>query len=765
MPEILHNSSMEKPDLFQKKFSILQEISNTVASSENISLIANLILDLAINYTNSEKGSLMLLNELGELSILSARGIDAEFVMTYRTRIGEGIAGVVAESREPVVVEDIESDDRFQGRGRDRYNTKSFISCPIVSKNRLHGVLNINDKKDNTPFTTDEFSLVKIVADQAAIALENASLMKELKEKANDLEETNKILIESDVLKTEFVMQVSHELRTPLNSINGAIYYLRNYEEVSKDSQAELYNVISEETTKLISIVENLLNYLQRDDESRIISKTVVSLRDLLRDVQSSTLVRNILRKRNVKLDVSAQDSVSEIVADKVRLKQFFFNLFEGLINWLHDGDMVRITLQENSHVQLVIMLPGEIPQAMLPYFSLPKYALKSNESEDKLKLYLALKIADLHQWRVGAENTADGFRLTLDIPKQNREKTTAVINSTMDLVTEFITDLLDVSTCSIMLADDLSGDLTIRSARGLPEEVIRRTRIRFSEKIAGWVAQEGKPLLIENIETDPRFSRINIPHYNTKSLLSVPLAIDDKVVGVINLNNKRSAAPFTVRDLHILSLLSERIARIVQFFSSNEFLDRDYREMRASFLNLIEVEQNYQKKHEIFSELVFHIMKHLGSSEEDMKDGLYLSIIYDLGLASVDKSILRKTQRLSPHEARTIRLHPFTTVSLLKDFEFSDKIKTAILHHHERYDGKGYPDKLKQDDIPFLSRVLAVVDAFCAMISKRPHKKKRSKEDALAEITAGSGTLYDPTVVQALTAKVDLLPDTYFQR
>jgi GAF domain-containing protein len=760
----MKNMEKERPELFQKKFSVLQEISNTIVSSENISLIANLILDLAINYTNSEKGSLMLVNELGELSILSARGIDTEFIMSYRTKIGEGIAGVVAESREAMVVEDIDRDERFQGKRRDRYNTKSFISCPIVSKNRLLGVLNINDKKDGSPFSSDEFDLIKIVADQAAIALDNASLMKELKEKANELEETNKKLIESDVLKTEFVVQVSHELRTPLNSINGAIYYLRNYEEISKDSQAEFYHVISEETTKLISIVENLLNYLQLDDESRIISKTVVSLQDLLRDVQSSTLVRNILREKDLKLDVSVQDGVSEIVADKVRLKQFFFNLFEGLIGWLQDKDAIQMTLQENSHVQLLVMLPREMPQTILPYFSLPKYALKLHESEDKLKLYLALKIADMHQWRVRAENTPDGFRLTLDIPKQSREKTTAVVNSTMDLVTEFITDLLDVSTCSIMLADDLSGDLTIRSARGIPEEVIRRTRIRFSEKISGWVAQEGKPLLIENIETDPRFSRISIPQYNTKSLLSVPLAIDDKVVGVINLNNKRSAAPFTDRDLHIVSLLSERIARVVQFFSSNEFLDRDYREIKESFLNLIEVERKYHKKSEIFSDMVYHIMKHLGSSEEDIKDGLYLSIIYDLGLASVDKSILEKKQRLSPHETRTIRLHPFATVSLLKDFEFSNKIKAAILHHHERYDGKGYPDKLKEDDIPFLSRVLAVVDAFCAMISERPHKKKRSKDKALAEITAGSGTLYDPAVVQALAAKVDLLPDRYFQ-
>src|SRR4030065_437657 len=124
---------MEKLDQFKKKFSILQEISSAIVLSDNIGSIANLMLDFAVSYTNAEKGSLMLASERDELYMLAAKGIDMQFIRTYRVKIGEGIAGTVAQSRAPVLVEDIEKDGRFTDKKkRDRYKTTSFISCPIV---------------------------------------------------------------------------------------------------------------------------------------------------------------------------------------------------------------------------------------------------------------------------------------------------------------------------------------------------------------------------------------------------------------------------------------------------------------------------------------------------------------------------------------------------------------------------------------------------------------------------------------------------------
>ncbi|MGO9613956.1 MAG: GAF domain-containing protein [Dissulfurispiraceae bacterium] len=247
--------------LAEKKLSILQEISNVVVAADNTGTIANVILDLAVSNTNAEKGSLMLIDHNGDLYIYAAKGVDLSLVESYRIKVGEGIAGTVAATRLPVMVKDIEKDTRFIETRRDRYKTRSFISCPLVSKKSLFGVININDKRDGLPFEEDEFDLVKIIASQAAVLLENVDLMNQILSKVAELEELNRKLAEAEMLKADFLTRISHELRTPLNSIKGSIYYLQKAEKVSKGEKAEFYSIIADETSKLISTVETQLDF------------------------------------------------------------------------------------------------------------------------------------------------------------------------------------------------------------------------------------------------------------------------------------------------------------------------------------------------------------------------------------------------------------------------------------------------------------------------------------------------------------------------
>jgi HD-GYP domain-containing protein (c-di-GMP phosphodiesterase class II) len=750
---------METPELLQKKFSILQEISSAVVVADSISALANLMLDLAVNYSNAEKGSLMLVNERDELYIyiLSARGIDPQLVRSYKVKVGEGIAGTVAQDRQAVLVDDIEKDGKFKGKTRDHYKTKSFISCPIINKDRLFGVLNINDKKDDTPFTGDEFSLIKIISDHAAIALENAFLMDQLKAKAAELEEINKKLIETDVIKTESLTHISHELRTPLNSIKGAIHYLRQSKKPTQGEQREFHDIINDETNKLVSIVENMLDFLRHEDEARIIKKSLVNLSDLLEEISGSKTMKTLLTGKSLNLEIDIKEGLPDIVADKTRVGQLFINLIEGLSRHLEEDDTMRITVNENSSVEVSLTLPRKMPDYMLPYLFSSGQVLQTDQPEEGLKLCLARKVVESHRWDLDAKNTGDNFLITIAIPKSKRERIDAIATTAMEMFLEFISDLLDLNTCSIMLYDDLSGELTIKSARGLPEDVIKRTRIRFGDRIAGWVAHEGKPLLIGDIEDDQHFGRKSFPRYNTKSLLSLPLKVQNKVVGVLNLNNKKIAGPFTMRDLYIASVISERVSYFIEGLYSGEHGEHDFKQFITSFGNFLDAEKRYHKKNVHFPDLMLMLMDKLGAEEEDKKLALYVSMIYDLGLVSVEKSVLKK-KKLLPSEARVLNVHPYTAVSLLGDFEFSEDVRGAILHHHERYDGTGYPDRLKGEGIPFISRVLSVVDTFHAMTANRPYSRRFTKAEAFQEIKRGSGSAYDPSVVEALEEVLDLL-------
>lgn len=746
----------ENLQLFERKFSILQEISDALVMTDNINAIANLMLDLAINYTTAEKGSLMLLNERDELTILAARGINLSLIRSYRAKIGEGIAGIVAQKRTAVLVEDVETEPSFQGLTRDRYKTRSFISCPVISKNRLLGVVNINDKLDGTPFSTDEFSLIKIIANQAAIALENAMLVNQLRFKAAELEGINRKLIESDVVKTEFITRVSHELRTPLNSVKGSIYYLQQSNQLSRQEQQEFYDIISGETDKLITIVENQLDFLRFEDETMIITKTVVGLKEVLNEILNSKNIKTLLARRNISLRIDVNDNTPDIVGDRIRIVQFFMNLVEGLSHFLVRDDEIVITVHENHNVTVTIQLPRQLPETILPYLFSSNHLFQTEHPDEKLKLYLARKVVDLHRWDLMAENTPQGLSVSLAIPKSTRQKVDAVINSTIEMFLEFIAEVLDLNICSVMLSDELTGDLMIKSAKGLDDQLIKQTRVRLGDRIAGWVALEGKPLFIEDIERDPRFSRKSISQYNNKSLISLPLKIKDKVIGVLNLNNKRSASPFTPQDFEIAALLSERVAAFIEQLYTGEHREDDFRQFMTTFDNLINAEKKYHKKDSQLSELTMKIVRLLRLSEQQEKAALYASMMYDLGLVLLEESILQKKERLLPAERNSLKIHPYTTVGLLNIIENSEEVKQGILHHHERYDGQGYPDGLQGEQIPIISRILAVVDAYCAMLEDRPYRKKLSEREALDEINNNAGTLFDPGVVRALMTAIE---------
>lgn len=739
---------MEGFGSLEKKLLIIQEISSFITETTNIKILANLLLDRAIEYTNAEKGSIMLINEKGELYILAAKGFSKQFIDTYKVKIGEGIAGIVAKNRHPVLVEDIDTDERFSQKKRDHYKTKAFISCPIISREKVLGVININDKKDGTPFTRDELDLLSTVAYQAAIAIENAFLMEQLSKKAIELENINRKLIENDLNKTEFITRISHELRSPLNSIKGAIYYLQHSEKL-RGKKKEFYEIISKETEQMISIVEDLLDFLRIEDESKIKRTTLINLEELLKEITESKSFNNLLKEKGLKIELDIKEGIYNIAGDKIRITQLFMNLLEGLSSYLRNDDKIRILIEENDFIKVEIDFSYIMPEIVFSVLHSSKYIFRSDIPDNLMRIYLAKKIIEAHKWGFEIKNIDNRFLLLLTIPKSTKDKLEAIISQTMDMFVEFISELLQLNICSIMLSDEITSELTIRGAKGLAEEIVKRTRIQFGDQIAGWVAAEGKPLLIEDIETNSRFKKKNVPQYNTKSLLSVPIKLKEKVVGVLNLNNKKTGNPFTKIDLYLSTILSDRISHFLDKLYAGEYKEIEINQFLNAFDLLVQIVKKYQKKKRILPELVSSIMEKIGASEDEISKAIYVSMLHDLGLVLFDEKILQK-KTLLPSEIQAIKTHPNTTVELLSIFEFSEDIKKAILSHHERYDGLGYPQGLRGEEIPLISRVLSIVDSFNAMISDRPYREKpMSWQKALSEIKANSGSIYDPEIVK----------------
>jgi HD-GYP domain-containing protein (c-di-GMP phosphodiesterase class II) len=746
--------SLESQHKHLAKLSVLQKIYTTFPVTDNIDVLTHRMLDLAVDSTEAEKGSVMLVNELGDLNILAFRGDDSRRMLTCGMKIGDGIAGKIAQQMEPTLVSDIEGDTRFKGKTRNSYKTNSFISCPIVGQSGLLGLININDKKDLKPFTEDQLVLVRIIADHSAVALEHAYRIKQLRAKSEELEETNRKLMGCEVSKAEFITRMSHDLRTPVNSIRGAVYYLQRADNTTKEEQAEFYGIIWNETSKLISALEGIFDQMGNGDKTGITHGRLINITELIREVAVLMSAKNRSSRKNVRLSSGVEDAVSDIVGDKIKIRQFFINLLDVLGLHLNNRDAISIGISENNFVEVTIEIPREMPDKVLSCLSDKTVALGCEISDAMIKLYLAKKVARLHHWNLNAKNIHNACQIMIRIPRSTRLKREVVINTIVEIFVDLLSEMLDIQTCSVMLYDDLTGDLTIRSSRGLSEDIVRQTSIKTGAMIAGQVAVKGEPLFIRDIETDLSGGHKNNPRYNTNSFISIPLRTDDKTIGVINLSNKENGNPFSITDFEIASLLGNRLSHFVEKFSSSDYNEGSFKQFVRSLESLLHIQKKYQKKHQSGADLTIKLLDTLGLSETDRKAVISVSALYDLGLMLIDESIFLK-KKLLPEDVLRLKLHPVNTISVLDSLEFPEIIKNIILHHHERYDGMGYPNKLKGEEIPFLSRILSVVDSFSAMISERNYREKLTEEQALKEIIKGSGSLYDPGVVAALEAIV----------
>jgi putative nucleotidyltransferase with HDIG domain len=140
-----------------------------------------------------------------------------------------------------------------------------------------------------------------------------------------------------------------------------------------------------------------------------------------------------------------------------------------------------------------------------------------------------------------------------------------------------------------------------------------------------------------------------------------------------------------------------------------------------------------------------------LGLSPQDTEALRFAGMLHDIGKLGIPTRVLRKADRLSDADLASIATHAARGVEMVRDIEFLSASTEAILHHHERMDGLGYPAGLSGEHIPLLARVIAVADAFDSLTTSRTHREAHSVEEALAVLRRRAGTQLDPTVIAAL--------------
>lgn len=328
--------------------------------------------------------------------------------------------------------------------------------------------------------------------------------------------------------------------------------------------------------------------------------------------------------------------------------------------------------------------------------------------------------------------------------------------NSSLDLddvlatLMESAVKVLDADGGSIMLLDHTKERLVVRVARGRSAFDIVDESVALGEGPAGWVALHRQPLLLpDDLEGRPE-SRFNSRPQITSSV-SVPIETREGVLGVLNLNLLTPDRRFDRHTLTFAGTLANHTAMAIDKARHHQEINLLYSGLIRALASTIDAKDRYTFGHsEMVARYAALIGEHLGLSAQEMRGLETAAYLHDIGKIGVRDAVLTKPAHLTPIERQVVETHPVVGAEILEKIVFPWPVVEAVRHHHEHWDGSGYPLGLAGSDIPLGARILSVADSFDAMTSNRPYRKGLTLEKAIEEIVACAGAQFDPRIVAA---------------
>jgi HD-GYP domain-containing protein (c-di-GMP phosphodiesterase class II) len=326
-------------------------------------------------------------------------------------------------------------------------------------------------------------------------------------------------------------------------------------------------------------------------------------------------------------------------------------------------------------------------------------------------------------------------------------------LNRLLELIAEQVKTILVCDRCSVFILDRQTNELWSKVALGMQHTEIR---VPFGKGIAGHVASSGLTINIKDAYQDQRFNHDldRLTGYRTRSILAVPLRnVSGHIIGVFEAMNK-NGTPFNIDDEGILQLISSLAASGIENAQLYESLSKsqletiyrlavtaEYRDQQDTAVHLRHISE--------YSALIAH---GLGLPEREVENIRYASPLHDIGKVGIADAILLKPGKLTAEEFEEMKKHTVYGAKILCNAE-SNLLQIACKvagSHHEKFDGTGYPVRLKGEQIPVYARIVSVADVFDALCAQRVYKPKWDPEKAREYILQESGKAFDPLVVEA---------------
>ena len=334
-----------------------------------------------------------------------------------------------------------------------------------------------------------------------------------------------------------------------------------------------------------------------------------------------------------------------------------------------------------------------------------------------------------------------------LDVTKNFRES--FYIDVLLDSIASSASQILNAEASSILLYDE-SGTLRFEYVTGKNSAGLKGKAVNPGEGITGWVAQEMKPLIINDVHKDPRFSDRHDREtgFRTRSIVCVPLVIEGRNIGVVEVVNKKDGEPFTEQDQKILFSLGDHAAISIQRSKNYESSHSDLIQITDILITAMDYHVPEKKGHaRRVARYAVKLAKSMGLNEEEQKKIYFAALLHDIGLLKYDQDEYWGLKKFE--------MHPTLGYEMMKAVTMWQPMAPLVLSHHERYDGSGYPRGLSGQDIPLGARIISLAEVFDIMASSKSYKPARGFQEAVDEIRNNSGVQFDPHVVDIFLASV----------
>ncbi|GGJ18765.1 GAF and HD-GYP domain-containing protein [Deinococcus roseus] len=329
----------------------------------------------------------------------------------------------------------------------------------------------------------------------------------------------------------------------------------------------------------------------------------------------------------------------------------------------------------------------------------------------------------------------------------------------TLKLVLYYTREALQADAAIFFMWDEATQTLELIDTIGHLTPTDYGYRIGRNEGLAGVVLSRMKTQVIPNINPEdfPPDSREFLLREGFKSYVGTPLIVKGELLGILEVFQRDTLKPnawwlsfFELLASHLaISVYQQALMRELRH--TNQQLIRTYDATLEGWVRALDLRDRETEGHsKRVMESSLRLAKHMGLSGQALEHIRRGALLHDIGKLGIPDEILHKPGKLTTHEYEVIKQHPVWARNMLRDIEYLQRDLDIPYHHHEKWDGTGYPLGLKGEQIPLSARIFSVVDVWDAMTSDRPYRKGLPEAEVLSYIQEQSGTHFDPQVVQA---------------